>query len=78
MAERALIAAIEAALTPRGDRLARWIGDDAAVVRTHGAGVQVVSVDVMTDGTHFDLARDALADVGARAIIVTNIHAARI
>ncbi len=68
MGELALIAAIRAALTPRGARVQRWIGDDAAVVRTLGAGVQAVSVDVMTDGTHFTLATSTPEDVGARAM----------
>jgi thiamine-monophosphate kinase len=68
MGERALIAAIEAALSRRsGSRVVRWIGDDAAVVRADG--VQVVSLDVMVDGTHFRLgARCSPADAGHRAL----------
>ncbi len=46
----------------------RWLGDDAAVVRTAGAGVCVTSVDVMVDGTHFRLGRSSPADVGWRAL----------
>lgn len=68
MRERALIDAIERILAPReGSRVLRWIGDDAAVVRADG--VQVVSVDVMVDGTHFRLGADCTpADAGHRAL----------
>ncbi|MGI8623624.1 MAG: AIR synthase related protein, partial [Solirubrobacteraceae bacterium] len=53
---------------PPGSRVVRWLGDDAAVVRTAGAGVCVTSVDVMVDGTHFRLGRSSPADVGWRAL----------
>lgn len=68
MRERGLIEAIELALRPRVDsRVLRWIGDDAAVIR--GGGTQVVSVDVMVDGTHFELGpRCRPADIGHRAL----------
>jgi thiamine-monophosphate kinase len=67
--ELGLIEAIVAALERRdGSRLIRWIGDDAAVVSTAGAGVAVVSVDVMVDGTHFRLPAASPEDVGWRAL----------
>lgn len=45
----------------------RWIGDDCAVVRADGA--QVVSVDVMVDGTHFRLGETCSpGDAGHRAL----------
>ena len=68
MRERALIAAIEELLGRRpGSRVVRWIGDDAAVVRADG--VQVVSLDVMVDGTHFRLGPQCTpADAGHRAL----------
>jgi thiamine-monophosphate kinase len=53
MAERALIAAFQALLTNRGERVVRWSGDDAAVVRARA--LQVVSTDAMVDGVHFRL-----------------------
>src|SRR5215208_141599 len=53
MAERALIAAFEELLDNRSDRVIRWVGDDAAVVRARA--IQVVSVDTMVDGVHFRL-----------------------
>jgi thiamine-monophosphate kinase len=44
----------------------RWIGDDCAVVRADG--VQVVSTDVMVDGSHFRLEEASPEDVGWRAL----------
>jgi thiamine-monophosphate kinase len=66
--ERALIAAFEELLTARSDRVVRWVGDDAAVVRARP--LQVVSVDTMVDGVHFRLDHPHVhpADVGWRAL----------
>jgi thiamine-monophosphate kinase len=66
--ERALIAAIEAALAPPpGSRVVRWIGDDCAVVRADAFAA--VSVDVMVDGTHFRLGAGVTPeDAGRRAL----------
>jgi thiamine-monophosphate kinase len=66
--ERALIAAFEELLTNRSDRVVRWVGDDAAVVRARA--VQVVSVDTMVDGVHFRLDHPHVhpADAGWRAL----------
>ena len=68
MAERALIAAFEELLTNRSERVVRWLGDDAAVVRARP--FQVVSVDTMVDGVHFRLADPHVhpADAGWRAL----------
>lgn len=68
MAERALIAAFERLLTNRSERVVRWVGDDAAVVRARP--LQVVSVDTMVDGVHFRLDHPNVhpADVGWRAL----------
>jgi thiamine-monophosphate kinase len=50
-----------------GSRVLRWVGDDAAVLRT--GGVAAVSVDVMVDGTHFRLGNGwTAADAGHRAL----------
>jgi thiamine-monophosphate kinase len=54
-------------LAPRGGRVARWLGDDAAVVRTGGA-VAVVSTDTMVEQTHFRLDWMDAAAVGHRAL----------
>jgi thiamine-monophosphate kinase len=67
--ELALIEAITAALErPDASRVRRWIGDDAAVVPTRGAGAAVTSIDVMVDGTHFRLGAATPEDVGWRAL----------
>ncbi|PTL59287.1 thiamine-phosphate kinase [Paraconexibacter algicola] len=68
MGEHELITALQELLTPRGDRVVRWVGDDAAVVRARP--VQVVSVDQMVDGVHFrlDLPGVTAGDVGHRAM----------
>jgi thiamine-monophosphate kinase len=65
--ERALIEAITAALTKRGERIARWIGDDAAVVRA-GGSFAVVSTDAMAEGTHFHLHWLDATAIGHRAL----------
>jgi thiamine-monophosphate kinase len=66
--EHSLIAAFEQLLEARTDRLVRWLGDDAAVVRARP--LQVTSVDAMVDGVHFrlDHPRVSPADAGHRAL----------
>jgi len=65
--ELELIAALEAALGPPPDRVVRWLGDDAAVVRA-GGPLAVTSVDAMVDGVHFRLGEVSWADAGHRAL----------
>ena len=67
MHERALIEAISAELSARGDRVARWVGDDAAVVRARG-GCAVVSTDTMVERVHFRLDWISASDAGHRAL----------
>ena len=67
MRELELIDALAPALTCRSDRIVRWIGDDAAVVRAGGAR-HVTSVDTMVDGVHFHLGHASAADIGHRAL----------
>jgi thiamine-monophosphate kinase len=66
--ERSLIAAFEELLERRSDRVVRWLGDDAAVVRARGCAV--TSIDAMVDGVHFrlDHPRVTPADIGHRAL----------
>ena len=70
MGERALIAALRELLAVRSDRVLRWSGDDAAVVRARP--VQVLSVDQVVEDVHFRLgawgAAIGFADVGHRAL----------
>jgi thiamine-monophosphate kinase len=65
--EHALIEAIGEALGARGGRVARWLGDDAAVIAA-GGGVAVVSTDAMVEGVHFRLDWISAADAGHRAL----------
>jgi thiamine-monophosphate kinase len=64
--ERELIQSIERAARARGDRIVRWIGDDAAVVRSRP--LAVTSIDAIADGVHFELSTHSLADVGWKAL----------
>jgi thiamine-monophosphate kinase len=66
--ERALIAAFERLMSPRSERVVRWVGDDAAVVRARPFAV--TSIDAMVDGVHFrlDHPRVRPADAGHRAL----------
>lgn len=66
MAELELIAAIEALLAPRGPRLIRGPGDDAAVVRSRP--LAVTSVDTAVDGVHFRRATHSPTDIGHKAM----------
>ena len=66
MGELELINSIERALSARGDRLARWLGDDAAVVRADG--VAVTSIDTVAQDVHFRLDTHSPADVGHKAL----------
>jgi thiamine-monophosphate kinase len=65
--ELELIAALEAALGPPPDRVVRWLGDDAAVVRA-GGRLAVTSIDAMVDGVHFRLGEVSWGDAGHRAL----------
>jgi thiamine-monophosphate kinase len=61
-----LIASFAELLDSRGDRLLRGPGDDASVVRARG--VAVMSIDAVSDGTHFTLDTHSPADVGHKAL----------
>lgn len=66
--ELSLIAAFERLLRPRSERLVRWLGDDAAVVRARP--LSITSADAMVDGVHFrlDHPRVGPGDAGHRAM----------
>src|SRR5690349_23880856 len=66
MGELALIAAIQRALGSPGERVVRWTGDDAAVVRSRPFAV--TSIDTVAAGVHFDLATCTPADAGHKAL----------
>ena len=66
MPELDLIAAIESLLPEPGERVVRWVGDDAAVVRA--GAFAVTSIDTLAAGVHFDLGTHSPADVGHKAL----------
>lgn len=66
MAELDLIAAIERALAPPNERVVRWIGDDAAVVRARTLAVS--SIDTVVEGVHFTRATHTPSDIGHKAL----------
>lgn len=68
MGELSLIAAFELLFRPRSDRVVRWVGDDAAVVRARA--LSVTSIDAMVEDVHFRLdgSHERLEDVGHRAL----------
>lgn len=67
VSERALIAAVTERLGgPGGGRVLCGPGDDAAVVRP--GGVEVVSVDLVAEGVHFERTTHSARDVGHKAL----------
>jgi thiamine-monophosphate kinase len=67
VSELSVIAAIERRVGIRGERVARALGDDAAVVVAGGA-VAVSSLDTVVEGVHFRLGTHSFPDVGHRAL----------
>ena len=70
LTEAALIARIQQALPPPPDWLLVGIGDDAAVVEPERNRVQVLSVDALVEGIHFDRAFVPPDAIGHRALAV--------
>ena len=66
MAELELIAAIQRALGAPGERVVRWVGDDAAVVRARPFAV--TSIDTAAEGVHFELETHSVEDAGHKAL----------
>ncbi len=66
MRELELIDALEGTLGAASPRVIRSLGDDAAVVRSHGYAV--ISVDAMVDGVHFRTDQLAAEAIGHRAL----------
>ena len=66
MGELDLITSFQELLAPRGEQLIRGPGDDASVVRARGFAV--MSIDAVSDGTHFSLDTHSPADVGHKAL----------
>jgi thiamine-monophosphate kinase len=68
--ERELIARITARLPPAPDWVLLGVGDDAAVVETARNRLEVLSVDAIVEGVHFDRAFTPPAAIGHRALAV--------
>src|SRR3954464_11922376 len=66
--ERELIARIEARLPPAPAWLLVGIGDDAAVVQPERNRVEVLTVDALVEGVHFDRAFTPPDAIGHRAL----------
>ncbi|MDQ6748937.1 MAG: thiamine-phosphate kinase, partial [Candidatus Dormibacteraeota bacterium] len=66
MRELDLIGALPDLLAPAGPRVVRWIGDDAAVVRSRG--YSVTSVDTMVQDVHFRRSQLSMREIGQRAL----------
>jgi thiamine-monophosphate kinase len=70
LTERDLIARIQQRLPPAPDWLLVGIGDDAAVVETERNRVDVLSVDALVEGVHFDRSFVPPDAIGHRALAV--------
>lgn len=68
--ERALIARIKAHLPPAPAWMVVGVGDDAAVVEPERNRLEVLSVDALVEGIHFDRALMPPAAIGHRALAV--------
>src|SRR5258705_2512433 len=68
--EADLIARIQQQLPPAPDWLLVGIGDDAAVVEPERNRVQVLTVDALVEGVHFDRAFVPPEAIGYRALAV--------
>src|SRR5882757_206042 len=70
VSERELIARIRDRLLPSPAWVIVGIGDDAAVVETERNRLEVLSVDAIVEGVHFDRAFTPPAAIGHRALAV--------
>jgi thiamine-monophosphate kinase len=70
LTEAQLIQSIKTRLPPAPDWLAVGIGDDAAVVEPARNRLEVLSVDALVEGVHFDRAFTPPSAVGHRALAV--------
>ena len=68
--ERELVARIAARLPPAPEWMLVGIGDDAAVVEPERNRVEVLTVDALVEGIHFDRGLTTAADIGHRALAV--------
>jgi thiamine-monophosphate kinase len=76
MGEFAYINWIRSLLPPEDERVTIGPGDDMAEVALPGGARVLIGTDAILDGTHFDSRKDALADVGWKALAVNLSDAA--
>jgi len=70
LTERELVARLQERLAPAPDWLLVGIGDDAAVVEPERNRVEVLTVDAIVEGIHFDRAFTPPEAIGHRALAV--------
>src|SRR6266478_9867482 len=70
LSERELVARIQQRLAPPPAWLLVGIGDDAAVVEPERNRVEVLTVDAIVEGVHFDRAFTPPEAIGHRALAV--------
>ncbi|HMF97717.1 MAG TPA: thiamine-monophosphate kinase [Vicinamibacterales bacterium] len=70
LTERELVARLQQRLPPAPDWLIVGIGDDAAVVEPERNRVEVLTVDAIVEGIHFDRTFTPPAAIGHRALAV--------
>src|SRR5438105_5557699 len=70
LTERELVARIQSALQPAPPWLLVGIGDDAAVLEPERNRVDVLTVDAVVEGVHFDRRFTPAAAIGHRALAV--------
>jgi thiamine-monophosphate kinase len=70
LGERGLIARIRERFPAPAGLLAVGIGDDAAVARPDRGALEILTIDALVEGVHFDLSFCSTADVGYKALAV--------
>ncbi|HUR33248.1 MAG TPA: thiamine-phosphate kinase [Vicinamibacterales bacterium] len=70
LTERQLVARVQQALPPAPPWVTVGIGDDAAVVETERNRLEVLTVDAIVDGVHFDRRFTPPTAIGHRALAV--------
>ncbi|MGC4081587.1 MAG: HDIG domain-containing protein [Vicinamibacterales bacterium] len=77
LSERELVARIQQKLAPPPPWLVVGIGDDAAVIETERNRLEVLTVDALLDGVHFDRRFTPADAIGHRALAVESQRSPR-
>ncbi|HAW53168.1 MAG TPA: thiamine-phosphate kinase [Flavobacteriales bacterium] len=70
LGEFKLIERLTKKLTSRNKNVVKGIGDDAAVIKTGGKEVLLVTSDMLCEGVHFDLLYSPAMHLGYKAVVV--------